>query len=228
MTCDLLDDQLPARLAQQLSRPLPGRRAHRRMASELTFGRHAGPAPWHARPAAVLACLYRDQGRWTIPLTLRPTHMVDHAGQISFPGGMCEAGESPEQCALREYEEELGAAAGQLTMLGRLTDVYVFASNFLVTPCVAMSDSPPRFEPNPHEVERVVPVPLAGLLDSRLRGNHLMTRRGIMFRTHHFRCGDDLIWGATALVLSELAEVIALSMTPASPGSETADPRRGC
>jgi 8-oxo-dGTP pyrophosphatase MutT (NUDIX family) len=209
MMVDPLHDQLPSRVAERLRQPLPGRRAHRRLGAGLSYGRHAGPPAFDARAAAVLACLCPGEGQWQIPLTLRPAHMIDHARQISFPGGTCEAGESAESCARREYEEELGADAASLILLGRLTPLYVFASNFLVTPCVAVARSRPQWRPNTHEVERVVELPLRVLLDDRHWGTHAIERHGFRFTTRHICCGEDLVWGATGMILAELAAVVA-------------------
>lgn len=205
---DPLHDQLPARIARRLTAPLPGRNAHRRMVSELAYGRHAGPPAWDVRPAAVLACLYPHGGRWHIPLTLRPADMVDHAGQVSLPGGMNEPGETAEACALREYEEELGDKGERLTILGRLTPLYVPPSNFMVTPCLAAAPTPPRLTPNPREVERVLTLPLDALLDVSYRGTHVLSRERQSFGTRHIRCGDVLVWGATAMILAEIGDVI--------------------
>ncbi len=225
---DPLDDQLPARLAWRLAQPLPGRDAHRQLAAELAYGRHFGPPASDARPASVLVCLYPQAGQWYIPLTMRPTHMLDHAGQVSLPGGTNEACETAEQCALREYQEELGADTEQLIVLGRLTSIYVFASNFHVTPCVAIAPRTPKFDPNPHEVARVLELAVALLIDPRRRSTHVIERRGYRFATRNIRCGDDRIWGATAMILAETARVIAESLDadfPGDPGDRPPRPR---
>ena len=207
---DPLGDQLPARLARRLQRPLPGRTAHRRMVSELAYGRQAGPPAWDVRLAAVLACLYARGGQWHIPLILRSTDMPDHAGQVSLPGGMTEPGETSETCALREYEEELGDSSERLRLLGRLTSLYVPPSNFLVTPCVAVAPTPPRLRPNPREVEQVLTLPLDALLDINRHGTHVLrSRQWQHFETRHIRCGEHLVWGATAMILAEVGAVIA-------------------
>lgn len=206
---DPMGDQFPTRLTARLSEPLPGPRAHRLMTSELAYGRHFGPCAWNARRASVLVLLYPREGQWCLPLTKRPEHMLDHAGQISFPGGTEELGESAERCALREYEEELGASAGEVTVVGRLTPLFVFASNFWVTPCVAVTESVPAFRPNVVEVARVIELPLAFLWDPARRGTHTIDRRGLRFVARDIICGQDRIWGATGMILAELAQVTA-------------------
>ncbi len=191
---DPLHDQLPARVAQRLAQPLPGRVAHRQMTAELAYGRHFGPPSYDAREAAVLVCFFPRRGGWHIPLMLRPAHMLDHAGQISLPGGTSEACETVEQCALREYREELGANGEPPAVLGRLTPLYVFASNFIVTPCVAAAAAPPQWNPNPREVARLIELPLDVLMDPGQRAVHVMQRRGYRFATRHLQCGADRIW----------------------------------
>ena len=100
-----MNADLPARLAARLKQPLPGWAAQARYQPELSFGRHLGPAPSDAKPAAVLILLYPNGGRWHVPLTLRSAHLPDHAGQVSLPGGLIEPGEDSRQAALREFTE---------------------------------------------------------------------------------------------------------------------------
>ena len=156
----------------------------------------------------VLVCLVPRGIHWHIPLTLRPAHMVDHAGQISLPGGTSEEGETLRQCALREYGEELGADESKLTVLGQLSPLYVFASNFFVTPWMAVVDAAPCWHPNPHEVQRVLELPLLTLLDPGQHAVHLLHRRGYHFASRHIQCGEDRIWGATGMILMEVAQVV--------------------
>ncbi len=93
-------------------------------------------------------------------------------------------------------------------MLGRLTPLYVFASNFYVTPCLAVVATTPQWDPNPHEVARVLELPLDRLLDPRQRASHVRQHRGRRFATRHIQCGDDQIWGATGMILMEVAQVV--------------------
>src|SRR5436190_4149358 len=101
-------DDLPLRLAAVLhAGPLSGSQRNR-MSPELSYGRHAGPAPHTARHAAVVLLLFRRDGKWHLPLTERPDTLTRHAGQISLPGGVVDTGESSTEAALRELNEELG------------------------------------------------------------------------------------------------------------------------
>ncbi len=210
MTPDLdpLGDQLPGRLRHRLTRDLPGREAQREFAPPLAYGRHYGPPAAGARRAAVLILLYPHQDRWWLPLTLRPRHMVDHAGQISFPGGAMELGESAETCAVRECEEELGVGAGSLRPLGRLTPLYIFGSNFRVTPCVAVAEKRPAFDPNPAEVAELLEMELHGLAEARCRTVEPMRRRGIEYACPCIRHANHRIWGATSMMLGEFSRLL--------------------
>jgi 8-oxo-dGTP pyrophosphatase MutT (NUDIX family) len=213
---DPLDDGLPRSLQQRLREPLPGSPVHRHLASELAYGRHFGPPAWNARQASVLILLYPHERKWRVLLTERPEHMIDHAGQISLPGGTNECGESPEQCAVREYTEELGTGSAGLQLVGRLSPLYVFASNFWVIPCVAVVSERPAFHPNEREVARLIELPLERLWDPQGRSTHVIERRGIRFRARDIVCGEDRVWGATGMILAELAQVTsqALSRLP--------------
>jgi 8-oxo-dGTP pyrophosphatase MutT (NUDIX family) len=202
---------MAAHLAAALARGLPGRAAQRTMAHGLAYGRHHGPIPDDARRAAVLLALHRSGKGWSIPAIVRPDTMKTHAGQVSLPGGMIEAGETPAQTALREFEEELGAAAEGLAVLGPLTPVYVFVSGFEITPVVAVSAQPLVFQPNPHEVSAVVELPLAQLCDGACRGRHEIERRGLVFSVPHFAIAGQQVWGATSLILAEFVGLLCSS-----------------
>jgi 8-oxo-dGTP pyrophosphatase MutT (NUDIX family) len=200
---------LEVRLPQRLSEPLPGRAAWARCEPRLAYGRHAGPAPDNARRAAVLALLYWDGKQWRIPLTLRPEHFTEHAGQICFPGGGIEPGESAEQAAVREIHEELQIRPEDLTLVGRLSELYLFVTNYLVTPCVAIARQRPAMQPNPAEVWELIDAPLAELM----RPQSLVMiekRQGPLISTvPAIACANHRIWGATSMILAELMAVLA-------------------
>ena len=178
-----------------------------RMSPELAYGRHAGPAPRTARAAAVLLLLFRRAGRWHLPLTERPDTLPHHGGQISLPGGAIEPGEASSEAAIRELNEELGFAA-PIELLGRLTDCYVFASDFLVTPWVAAAVSEPDWRPHASEVQDVVELPLETLFDEQAIGRLTIERGPLVFHAPCVRVGKARVWGATCIILHELADVL--------------------
>ncbi len=199
---------LPGRLAERLAMPLPGSTVQVRFEPELSFGRHYAPPPPNARQAAVMVLLYPEAGDWHLPLTVRPATMLDHAGQVSFPGGSVDPGETSEAAALRELEEELGVPRDQVRMLGRLSPLYVFASNFHVTPWVAVAERRPLWIPSPAEVAELLEPPLGYLRDRGRWGTHTRRVRELEFRAPHIEFGGHQIWGATCMMLAELLAVV--------------------
>lgn len=157
------------------------------------------------RHGAVLVLFHPTMTDWNVTLTVRTSHLSAHAGQVSFPGGRIEPGETPEQAALREYEEELGSP-GACEVLSRLPDVSVYASNFLVTPVVALTGNKPLYCPNANEVADVIELPLARLADRSQRGQHEITRGPLRFHTPHLHIAGRNVWGATWIILGELLE----------------------
>lgn len=203
----LTADDLPQRLAEALSKTPAVRLAHSRMSPELSYGRHAGPAPATARQAAVILLLFRREGRWHLPLTERPSTLSRHGGQVSLPGGAVDVGELSSQAALRELDEELGIA-GPLEMLGRLPDCYVFASDFVITPWIAATEVEPVWRPQDREVQGVVELPLEMLLDGASYGRVAIERGPLVFYAPCLRVSSTCIWGATSVILGELAEIL--------------------
>jgi 8-oxo-dGTP pyrophosphatase MutT (NUDIX family) len=156
----------------------------------------------------VLILLYPHQQRWHLPFTLRPSHLPDHAGQISLPGGAIERGESSAAAAVREFHEELGAAGLEVRTLGRLSSIYVQVSNFRVDPWVAVAGQRPLWTPNPVEVEQLLEIPLEHLLDPANLGYHERRKDGVSCRAPHFLWQGHRIWGATCAILGELVTVL--------------------
>lgn len=201
-------ENLPDRLQSRLSQPLPGRNAHSRFEPKLCYGRHQMPRLPNARSAAVIAVFHQRADRWYVPMTLRPQHLPDHPGQICFPGGMAEENESSQQTALRELNEELGVADDRVQVIGQLSPIYVFGTNFWVTPFVGVARGELEFHPEPGEVAEVVDVPVTNLLDASNYGQHCISRRGVRFHTPHIRHEGHRIWGATCMMLGELIAIL--------------------
>jgi 8-oxo-dGTP pyrophosphatase MutT (NUDIX family) len=181
-------------------------------------GRPLGPdptaaiAPEHVpeggfRQSSVLVPLYeRDAAPWVL-LTLRPATMRRHAGQIAFPGGALDPGEERLDAALREAQEEIGLDRSRVTVLGRLSEVVVLTTPFRLTPWVASVPYPYPYAAAAGEVEEILQVPLAALLDDAAYGVRRVEAYGMSLDTHTYRVGRHEIWGVTARVLHELLHV---------------------
>jgi 8-oxo-dGTP pyrophosphatase MutT (NUDIX family) len=202
-------DVLRPQLAECLSGGLPGAESQRLFAPELAYGRHAGPPALGARQAAVLVLAYAHAGDWLVPTIVRTQAMKEHAGQIALPGGSVDAGETPSQTALREFEEELGASRGQIDVLGPLTPIYVFNSNFYVHPFLGLCGARPDFKPNGNEVAELVEIPIRALLSRENHSSHKILRRGVTFRAPHIQIGPHRVWGATCMILAEVMALVS-------------------
>lgn len=199
---------LPDRLADRLSRPLPGPMVDSRFEPRPRLGRHYGSSPPDAKPAAVLLLLYPHEGCWRLPLTLRPEHLPAHGGQVSLPGGAIEAGETSREAALREFQEELGPVQEPIRVLGPLSPIYVYASHYRIEPWVAAADRRPAMIANPDEVAELLEIPLKHLMDPANFGSHPRKFQGQCYEAPHFLWPPHRIWGATCMILGELVTVI--------------------
>ncbi|WP_425406728.1 CoA pyrophosphatase [Hwanghaeella sp.] len=159
-------------------------------------------------PAAVLVALVERPAGFTVMLTQRTDHLRDHAGQISFPGGKIEEhDEDPVATALREAEEEVGLAPTQVEVVGSL-DRYVTRTGFAVTPVVGFVNPPFTINPDPFEVAEVFEVPLRHFLMPGNRQQHSYELEGVTRRFYAMPYNDYYIWGATAGMLVNLADVL--------------------
>ena len=155
------------------------------------------------REAAVLVLLVPLEEMPTVVLTLRPTHLPDHPGQISFPGGRRERNESLLETALREAREEIGLEE-PVDILGALSPIFVYPSSFCVYPFVAAASQPPAFRTHEAEVEVLLHVPLALLLDPATRKREQREVRGVRAWVPFYSVSGYEVWGATAMILAEL------------------------
>jgi len=160
-------------------------------------------------PAAVLVPLVVRIEGLTVLLTQRTEHLADHPGQVAFPGGRVEPSDpDAAHTALREAEEEVGLPADHVSVIGRL-DTYVTGTGYEITPVVGLVRAPYPMRLDPHEVADVFEVPLAFVLDPR---NHERRSREVKGRTRNYYVlpfPGRFIWGATAGMLVNLAEVLS-------------------
>ena len=159
------------------------------------------------REAGVLALIYPepDDGLHVV-LTRRTDELRGHSGQISFPGGKRDPQDASfTATALRETCEELGICDGvAITVLGMLSPFYIPPSHFNVYPTVALTEVKPAFRPNPAEVAEVFSFGLHQLLDSRNKHTEYHTYNGTRVRIPYYLVRGHKVWGATAVMLSEL------------------------
>ena len=162
------------------------------------------------KSAAVLMLVYPKDKIAHLALIVRNTYPGVHSSQISFPGGKAEVEDlSLEITALRETEEEVGVPRNKIQIIRQCSEIYIPPSNFLVTPYLGFSNEPLQFIPNPEEVERILEFPIHQLLDDNsIVHNKMTTSYATNILVPAFEVENYLIWGATAMMLSELKELL--------------------
>jgi 8-oxo-dGTP pyrophosphatase MutT (NUDIX family) len=202
-------------LSHRLTLPLPGRAAQDKMAhpDRLKVLDEAPVPPPNVRKAAVLVLFHRiDQAdHWKTLLIQRTPNQNDpHSGQVSFPGGRIETDDDTiENAALREAWEEVGLSPERVTVLGRLSDMYIPFSNYLVHPVVGVAQGVDSWALQPGEVESILTAPLAYFYQSESRASRTVYV-GNGMRINNIPCfvyEDRVVWGATAMILQELTEI---------------------
>jgi 8-oxo-dGTP pyrophosphatase MutT (NUDIX family) len=172
----------------------------------------AGSDPHGRARAAVLVPLFELHGDVRVILTRRAAHLRSHTGEVSFPGGRLDAGETPLDAALREAAEEVGMAVSATQIIGQLAPIATISASSSITPFVAVLDDRPTLRPNPGEVERAFDVALAELLaDGVFREEWWQLADGGERPMYFFDLADDIVWGATARMLYELLELVAFA-----------------
>jgi len=160
-----------------------------------------------ARHAAVLIPIV-ERPQPALILTIRTDTVRSHKGQISFPGGSLDPGETPEEAALREAREELGWGKPDIRVLGELDSIETFVSGYVVTPVVGWLASAPAMHPNPTEVARVLHVPLRELNDD-IRSDPGFSYGGRTYPTEAWIHRGEVIWGVTARLLRMFLERVS-------------------
>jgi 8-oxo-dGTP pyrophosphatase MutT (NUDIX family) len=157
------------------------------------------------RIGAVLALLYPEGDDLRLVLTVRSDQLSNHGGEVSLPGGAADIEDANlPATALRELYEELGVDPNVVTVWGTLTSIYITPSNFQITPVVGFTATPPTLFPNSAEVSAVITVTLRDLLDPHTIIIEPWTLRGHELLVPFFAIAGHKVWGATALMLSEL------------------------
>lgn len=165
--------------------------------------------------AAVLVPLYGWPARPGLVFTERRHDLRRHAGEISFPGGRRDDGESYLRTALREAQEEIGLDPAVVDVLGALPPIGTFVTNFKVHPIVGLVEADLEYVLSPTEVETVLAFEIGALRDGFAMRR--LVRRGVPIRTPTYLVDEHLIWGATARILGDLLERMPECTTPLRP-----------
>ena len=200
--------QIETRIRAALVAPLPGDDAHRLLAPRPRRGWAPGYIPAGSKSAAALILLYPLYDTPHFLLIVRAGKLAQHAGQVALPGGMLEPNETVRDAALREATEEVGIDAAQVDVLGTLTPLYIPVSGFALHPVIGLTETAPALRAAATEVDRIMQVPLNDLL------NPVNLRCGTRWRgdqqcqVPYFALQEERVWGATAMVLTELLGVL--------------------
>jgi 8-oxo-dGTP pyrophosphatase MutT (NUDIX family) len=161
------------------------------------------------RDSAVLLLLYpNEREQLHFILIRRPVYNGAHSGQIAFPGGGREPDESLETTALRETYEEIGVLPQEISLLGKLSPLYIPVSNFMVYPFVGYYPACPICEPNPREVAEIIKPPLDILLDHSILHHEQKEFPEVGWvDVPFYEISGHKVWGATAMILTEFIEL---------------------
>jgi 8-oxo-dGTP pyrophosphatase MutT (NUDIX family) len=150
-----------------------------------------------------------DRGEACLVFAQRTEHVGHHAGQISFPGGRIDPDDADElQAALREAEEEVGLAPARVEALGALDDTETFATQFVITPWVGVVRGPVVWQPDGHEIAKVIEIPVGALLARGCFRVESWQRNSLARDVYFYDYRDVTIWGATARILKQYLDLV--------------------
>ena len=158
--------------------------------------------------AAVLVPIV-DRGEAHLVFAKRSDHVGQHAGQISFPGGRIDPEDADDlQAALREAHEEVALPPAAVEPLGMLDDTETFATQYVITPWVGLVRGAVAWQPDGHEIERVIEVPVSALLEKGCFRVEQWERAGVVRDVYFYEYRDTTIWGATARILKQYLDLV--------------------
>ncbi|MGK7389039.1 MAG: NUDIX hydrolase [Candidatus Cyclobacteriaceae bacterium M2_1C_046] len=201
------------KLRKRLTAPLPGDEARQLM---MPIGRASEQQRLmeeekeKLRLGGVLILLFQQEGQIKFPLTLRHTYPGIHSGQVSLPGGRKEEQDNDLiMTALRETEEEIGVSISDINVIGTLSELYIPPSRYKILPTVAYIEKDPTFEIDPREVKELFLADLQHLTDIKFRKKkEILVRGQYRLNTPYFDIQDKVVWGATAMILSEFSKIV--------------------
>ncbi len=203
-------NELEIYLKERLSQPLPGFKAQCKMGPALTDGSymHQVDPPKGCRTNAVMVLLYPDLNTHRLVLTIRSSRMPSHAGEISCPGGGINPNETPVQAALRETREEVGVPESEIRIAGTLSRLYIPVTNNIIYPHVGFTSGNAELRPDPREVSGILTPTLSEIISDEHRKQELWQLGENELHVPFWNLFEIPLWGATAMILSELTEII--------------------
>ena len=196
-----------------LSKPLPGLQSHLKMApptrkAELEAAIEAIP---FAKKSAVMILLFHENEKLKVVFIRRSFYVGIHAGQMAFPGGRFEESDvTVEETAFREIEEEIGIKRENIELLGRISDIYVPPSNFLISVFVGYLHEKPPYKPDEREVAEIIEIDFDEFLQTDnigIKSFHVPSANHAV-EAPYYRTSRCDIWGASAMVMSELIDLL--------------------
>lgn len=196
-------------LTTNLKKELPGLKAQLRMAPTLRDRPEFPKSPnASTRKSAVLISIFPNNGNANTVLIKRTVYKGVHSGQISFPGGKTDESDNTIiDTALREAEEEVGINPSDVNVIGTLSNLFIPVSNMLVVPVVGIIPKPKAFHLNLQEVEYTIPVDLLDFKDPKNITVKTICVGNFHVSAPYYKVGCEEVWGATAMIISELTEL---------------------
>lgn len=192
---------------KELAKELPGKKYQNLMASPNRL--QSKEKSIRPKKGSVLILTYPFEDKISLVLIKRALSNYVHSGQISFPGGKYEKSDkSLVDTAIRETNEEIGVVPEDIKILGSLTSLYIPVSNFMVYPAVGYLNSKPIFIPNPSEVQEVIEISLEKFVGLKYVSTLKMKIKNREINAPCYDINDFKIWGATAMIISEFAEIL--------------------
>jgi len=195
-------------LKAALQKDLPGEKAQKKMApivlNNIKFEFKNEP-----RESAVTILFYEEDKKIKIIFIKRNEDGKAHSGQVAFPGGKYELEDKNlKTTALRETFEEIGIEQSKIKIIGQLTPLYIPISNFRVTPFVAYLENVPTYKISESEVQKIITAEITEFFNDKNLGTRELKRNEIIISAPFFGVQNDIVWGATAMITSELYEVL--------------------
>ncbi len=200
------------RLLRAMQQQLPSIIAQQKMLPSGKEELERSTCPTGAKQSAVLILFCPDvAGDYFVPVILRTSDTSPHSGQISFPGGKYEEQDIDfKTTALRETAEELGIDTSHIVILKALTGLYIPVSNFYIHPFVGFTEEVLKFSPSDFEVQKIIKINIDQLANPQITIKKIQLR-GHFYEVPFYEFNEASIWGATAMILAELIEMLNTS-----------------